>query len=216
MDKQLIFFDLDGTLTDSGPGIIKSVQYALASFGIAVDDPEKLRSFIGPPLYESFMKVYGFDEAGTHLAIEKYREYFSVTGIYENRVYDGITDLLQSLTTKGKTLAIATSKATVFAQRIAEHFDFARYFSFIAGSELEGTRITKEEIVAYALQQLSISDLSHVVMVGDRKHDVRGAAANGIDSIGVLYGYGDRDELESAGAGVIAASVADLAKILGA
>ena len=209
-----IFFDLDGTLTDSKEGITKSVAYALKSFGIIVDDLSTLNKFIGPPLYDSFCKYYSMDADDATQAIIKYREYFSVTGLYENTVYGGISALLQDLKIHGKTLIIATSKPTVFAVKILEHFNLAQYFTFIAGSELDGTRSKKSEVIAFALQNSNITDLKDVVMVGDRKHDILGAKEHGIDTIGVLYGFGDYLEHQNAGADNIVSSVAQLHELL--
>ena len=214
MQKQIVLFDLDGTLTDPKVGITKSVRYALNAYGIQVDDLDSLCAFIGPPLHESFMKFYGFSEKMAFEAVDKYREYFKETGIYENVMYHGIEQLLQRLVDEGKQLAVATSKPTVFAVKIAEHFGISRFFSYIVGSELDGSRTRKGEVIAQALKELEVKDLSTVVMVGDREHDVVGARENGIDSIGVLYGYGDRAELERAGASLIAASVAELGQWL--
>ena len=214
MQKKIVLFDLDGTLTDPKVGITKSVRYALNAYGIQVDDLDSLCAFIGPPLHESFMKFYGFSEKMAFEAVDKYREYFKETGIYENVMYHGIEQLLQRLVDEGKQLAVATSKPTVFAVKIAEHFGISRFFSYIVGSELDGSRTRKGEVIAQALKELEVKDLSTVVMVGDREHDVVGARENGIDSIGVLYGYGDRAELERAGASLIAASVAELGQWL--
>jgi len=211
---QHILFDLDGTLTDPKIGITKSVQFALRAFGIEVDDPDTLRPFIGPPLSESFQEFYGFDEAGAQDAIRKYREYFSVTGIYENSLYDGIPAMLDALQRQGKTLILATSKPTVYAQQILEHFGLAPYFAFVSGSELDGTRVKKSEVINHALTSCGIADTAAAVMVGDREHDMLGAKATGLASVGVLYGYGDRDELQQAGADVIVQSVAELGEQL--
>jgi len=211
---QHILFDLDGTLTDPKIGITKSVQFALRAFGIHADDPDTLRPFIGPPLSESFQKFYGFDEAGAQDAIRKYREYFSVTGIYENSLYNGIPKLLDALRQQGKTLILATSKPTVYAQQILEHFGLAHYFSFVSGSELDGTRVKKAEVITHALANCGIKNIAAAVMVGDREHDVLGAKATGLASIGVLYGYGDRDELQQAGADVLVQTVAELGEQL--
>ena len=212
--KQVIFFDLDGTITDPKIGITKSVKHALNAYGIQVDDLDSLCPFIGPPLYESFMSFYGFSAEKAREAIEKYREYFRDTCIYENVPYDGIEQLLQRLVDEGKQLAIATSKPTVFAVRIAEHFGLTSYFKCIIGSELDGTRTRKGEVIAQALKDLDVKDLETVIMIGDREHDIIGARETGIDSIGVLYGYGNREELERAGATAIAASVTELGYLL--
>lgn len=209
-----ILFDLDGTLTDPKLGITKSVTYALNHFGITPNSLDDLCKFIGPPLTDSFKKYYGFSDEDAILGVEKYREYFGVTGIFENSLIDGIDKLLITLKSKGKTLIVATSKPTVFALKVLEHFDLLKYFDFVAGSELDGTRVAKHEVIAYALEQCNISDLAAAIMIGDREHDILGAKRNGIASVGVLFGYGSLDELTNAGADYIAASVEDIYPII--
>ena len=214
MEQNYILFDLDGTLTDPKVGITGSVAYALESFGIHIENHDDLCCFIGPPLLDSFMEYYGMSEEDANRAIAKYRERFSVTGLFENEVYDGIPQLLRQLKDAGKTLIIATSKPAVFSQRILDHFDLSQYFTFLSGSELDGTRNDKAEVIAYALEQCGITDLSQVIMIGDRKHDIIGARKNGLPCIGVLYGYGDRAEHESAGADYIVETVDELKALL--
>ena len=209
-----ILFDLDGTLTDPKEGITKSVAYALESFGIHVENRECLCKFIGPPLKDSFVNFYGFEEAQAEAAVEKYREYFRPFGLFENRVYDGVEKLLRALTEDGKTLILATSKPTVFAEQILEHFHLRAFFSHVIGSELDGTRVKKGDVIAYALEQAGISDKSRAVMVGDREHDIIGAKENGLDSIGVLYGYGTLEEFQKCGADAVAESVEELKGLL--
>lgn len=206
----VILFDLDGTLTDSSPGIINSIVYALKKYGISVEDTAELRKFLGPPLHESFKAFYGFDENKSMEAVAYYREYFSTKGLLENDVYKGIPDLLQKLNDKGKRLILATSKPQKFTDRIMAHFDLAKYFEFIAGSNMDGTRSKKAEVIAYALHECQITDKSKVVMIGDREHDIIGAKAVGIDSVGVEYGYGDYNELHNAGATYIVKTVDEL------
>ncbi|MGN0535195.1 MAG: HAD family hydrolase [Eubacterium sp.] len=206
----VILFDLDGTLTDSSPGIINSIIYALNKCGISVEDTAILRKFLGPPLHESFKEFYGFDDKKAMQATNFYREYFRAKGLLENEVYDGIPELLKNLADNGKRLIVATSKPQEFTDRIMQHFDLTEYFEFVAGSNMDGTRSKKAEVIEYALNKCQITDKSKVVMVGDRKHDIIGAKAVGIDSIGVEYGYGDYDELKSAGATHIAKTVNDL------
>ena len=208
------FFDLDGTLTDPKLGITKSVAYALKSYGIQVDDLDSLLKFIGPPLQESFVKYYGFSEEQGAEAVEKYREYFKPYGIYENKVYDGVENMLAELVKCGKKVILATSKPTVFANVILEYFHLDKYFTCAVGSELDGSRVKKGEVITEALRQAGVTDKSLAVMIGDREHDILGAKENGIDSIGVLYGYGDRDEHEAAGAGMIVESVEALLEYL--
>lgn len=209
-----VLFDLDGTITDPEIGIAKSVSYALNYFGVKVDNISILRKFIGPPLKDSFAEYCGFSEEKANIAIEKYREYFGVTGIYENTVYDGMERLLQDLKNQEKILIVATSKPTVYAIKILDHFDLRKYFSFVAGSELNGDRSRKSEVITYALEQNNVEDLSSVIMIGDRAHDIIGARQVGISSVGVLFGYGDRNELEKAGADFIADTVKDIGYLL--
>lgn len=213
-DYEYILFDLDGTLTDPKEGITKSVAYALESFGIHVEDLYSLCKFIGPPLKESFMVYYELDDAQGDQAVEKYRERFAVTGLFENKVYPGIREMLELLKEQGKTLLVATSKPSIYARQILEHFDLMKYFTFLSGSELDGTRVDKAEVITYALQENKIQDLSKVIMIGDREHDIIGANKNGIDSIGVLYGYGCREEFEKNHASYVAKQVEELKEIL--
>lgn len=213
-EYRYLLFDLDGTLTEPKVGITKSVAYALEYYGIHVEDLDSLCPFIGPPLKESFMKYYGFDDEKAEEAVEKYREYFRPYGVYENEVYQGIPAMLKQLHGAGKTLVLATSKPTVFAKIILEHFGLEPYFDVVVGSELDGTRVNKDEVVACALEEAGITDVSLAVMIGDRWHDIMGAKKNGLDSIGVLYGHGNREELETQGADVIAETVEELASIL--
>ena len=211
---QYILFDLDGTLTNSQLGITTCVAYALESFGIHTENPEELRKFIGPPLKESFVKYYNMTDGEGDRAVEKYRERFATVGLYENEVYAGIPELLQKLKAQGKTLLVATSKPTVYSDKILEHFGLKEYFSYIAGSELDGTRVNKAEVIQYALEQMKITESEKIVMIGDKEHDMIGAGICGVDSIGVLYGFGEREELENNGATYIAETVSDLEKIL--
>lgn len=211
---QYILFDLDGTLTNSQLGITTCVAYALESFGIHTENPEELRKFIGPPLKESFVKYYNMTDGEGDRAVEKYRERFATVGLYENEVYAGIPELLQKLKTQGKMLLVATSKPTVYSDKILEHFGLKEYFSYIAGSELDGTRVNKAEVIQYALEQMKITESEKIVMIGDKEHDMIGAGICGVDSIGVLYGFGEREELENHGATYIAETVSDLEKIL--
>lgn len=211
---QLILFDLDGTLTDPKPGITRSVRYALQRMGVAAPDLDALTCFIGPPLHHSFARYHGFDEAQTREAVAYYREYFAETGLYENMVYPGIPELLARLQGHERQLAVATSKPTVYARRILEHFALNGYFIQVAGSHLDLTRSDKAEVIAEALAAHNDVERAAVVMVGDREHDILGARANWIDAIGVTYGYGSLEELRQAGATGIAASVDELAAML--
>ncbi|NLY90883.1 MAG: HAD family hydrolase [Firmicutes bacterium] len=211
---QYILFDLDGTLTDPGAGIINSVLYALRRYGIE-GDPHFLRRFVGPPLINSFMEFYGFTEEQAREAVEFYREYYRERGIFENRLYPGIPELLATLTERGKQLALATSKPTVFARQVLTHFQLHHYFAeeMIVGSYLDGRRTNKAEVIAAVLALLP-PEREKAVMVGDRKYDVEGARANGIAAIGVTYGYGEVAELERARPAQIAHSVPELLNFL--
>ena len=209
-----LLFDLDGTLTDPGEGITRSAQYALERLGIEVKDAKELRPFVGPPLQESFQKLYGLDDAAVKAAVAGYREYYSDRGIYENAIYDGIKGLLEKLREAGKVILLATSKPTVFAEIVLKTFHIHEYFSFIGGSELDGSRSRKGEVIGYVLDQMGITELGEAVMIGDREHDVIGAKEAGISSIGVLYGYGELEELQNSGADKIVSTVAELAREL--
>lgn len=209
-----ILFDLDGTLTDSSAGIIRSVLYSLNKMGIKENYTEKLRKFLGPPLVDSFMEFYGFSKEQAETAVKYYREYFSTKGLLENAVYSGIPDMLNELKSLGKTLIVATSKPELFANRILEHFDLTKYFDFTAGSNMDNTRCKKAEVISYALSSCHITDLSTAVMIGDREHDIIGAKEVGISSIGVLYGYGSYEELSTAGADYTADSTKDILNIV--
>ena len=209
-----ILFDLDGTLTDSSPGIINSIIYALKKYDINVYDMTLLRKFLGPPLHESFEKFFGFDKEKSLQAVKYYREYFSTEGLLENEVYCDITDLLQNLKENGKTLIVATSKPQPFTDRIMEHFDLEKFFDFIAGSNMDTTRSKKAEVIEYALSECNIIDKSSVIMVGDRAEDMIVAQTVGIDSIGVEYGYGTFDELKNAGATYVVKDVKSLKEFL--
>lgn len=214
MSYQYILFDLDGTLTDPGIGITNSVMYALEKYNIKVSERSELYKFIGPPLIDSFMDFYGFTKEMAVQAVAYYREYFSVHGIYENQVYDQIREMLQTLVDKKKTLLVATSKPEEFAKIILKHFQMDSYFTLIAGSTMDETRTKKAEVIEYALQSLNITDKHEVIMIGDREHDIIGARTCNLDSIGVLYGYGDRRELEEAGASFIAESPMKILEII--
>lgn len=212
--KKYVLFDLDGTLTDSQEGIFNSLEYALNYYGIQVEDRSTLRPFLGPPLADMFMKTCGFDRAKALEAVEKYREYFNVKGLYENRVYPGIPKLLDTLKARGCSLLVATSKPEEFSRIILTHFGLASRFDFIGGATMDDSRVHKADVIRYVLDHCGITDPSTAVMVGDRENDIQGAKANGIDSIGALYGYGSRQELEAAGTDRLAETVEDIARLL--
>lgn len=209
----LLLFDLDGTLTEPYEGITNSVAYALAKFGITVEDRRTLTAFIGPPLVESFARFYGFGEEDSLKAVTYYREYFSERGIFENAVYADIPAVLETLKARGKRLAVATSKPQAFAERILEKFSLGSYFEVVAGASMDSSRIRKGDVVRYALSLCNPDDKRRVAMIGDREQDVFGAKQNGIYSVGVLYGYGSRRELERAGADYIVKTPRDILEL---
>lgn len=214
LQYDVALFDLDGTLTDSAPGILNSVRFALSQYGIVEEDMGKLRQFIGPPLVESFMEYYGFAQEKAMEAVAYYREYFKEKGMFENALYPGVLHLLGSIADKGMTIILATSKPVVFAEKILEHFKIDGFFSAVIGSNLDGSMSAKTEIIGLILDTLVKAPKQRVVMIGDRKHDIIGARNNAIDSIGVVYGYGSPAELQKAGATYIAASVEQLGALL--
>lgn len=214
MNKKYILFDLDGTLTDPEEGITKSLQHALAYIGIKVEDRSILRRHIGPPLADGLREFFGLDDGQIEEVISYFREYFVDKGIFMNYKYEGVEEVLDSLVKAGKTLIVATSKPEVLAERILKHFNLDQYFTDICGSNLDETRSKKGEVIAYALEENGIKEKEQVVMIGDRLHDILGAKENGIASIGVLYGFGSREEHLEAGADAIAADFKELKDIL--
>ena len=214
MRYDTVLFDLDGTLTDPGEGITNSVAYALRQFVIENTDRTQLYKFIGPPLKESFIKYYGFSDQQAEEAVAQYRVYFAPKGLFENKVYPGVPQLLAQLRAKGYKLLLATSKPEGFAVQILEHFGLLEYFDVAAGATMDGSRVAKADVIAYALQKAGVTDRTRAVMVGDRLHDVEGAKAQGLACIGVLYGYGDAAELTAAGAAHLAATPAEVLQYL--
>lgn len=214
MKYNIVLFDLDGTLTDPALGITNSVIYALKHFGIAVQDRTELYKFIGPPLMDSFAGFYGFDNEKCKEATAYYREHYREKGIFENMVYEGMEAMLKRLKTAGIRLAVATSKPEPFAVQIIEHFHLDAFFSYVAGSTLEETRTDKAEVIAYTLQTLGVTERDSVLMVGDREYDIIGAKKCELDSMGVLYGYGSKEELKKAGADYIVERVSDVADVI--
>lgn len=196
---KVILFDLDGTLTESGEGITKSVQYALEKIGKPEPDLDKLKVFVGPPLKEQFMKYAALEKEDAELAVKFYRERYTVTGIFENRPYEGVKELLEFLQKKGYLLAVASSKPELFVKQILEHFEMSGYFTEIVGSEMDGRRTKKTEVIEEALRRLGIQrKREQVLMIGDKEHDVIGAKEAGIPCVAVSYGYGTMEELENA------------------
>ncbi len=209
-----ILFDLDGTLTESAPGIMNSLKYAFKKLGGPVPDDAVLKKFVGPPLIESFMKFSGFSEEKATMAVDVYREYFAEKGLFENSVYEGIPDCLKRLREAGYTLGVATSKPQVFCERILDHFGLTEYFGVIKGIPLDGEDMTKAEVISEALGALGAVDRSEAVMIGDRAYDAVGAEENGVGCIGVLYGYGTEEELLGAGAETTVKTPRELADLL--
>ena len=209
----VLLFDLDGTLTDPGEGIRNSVSYALQKYGINVTEQELLNRFIGPPLQEGFQEFYGFSSKEAIRAVGFYREYYGEKGIFQNKLYDGIPGMLKKLQANGIALLVATSKPEPYAREIIRHFHLESFFLYIAGGNMDGTRCKKQEVISYALKTCHFDEKKGIAMVGDRRHDIEGAKLCGIDSIGVLYGYGSEKELMDAGAGQIAGSPEELLSI---
>ena len=210
-----ILFDLDGTLTDPAEGITKAVEAALNHYSIAVEDRSTLHKFIGPPLDESFPEFYGFDAARTAEATEVFRAYFDRQGWRENIPYPGVEDMLRDLRAAGKRLLVATSKPEVFALRIMEHFGLAQYFDHICGAPMDNQEGAKKAaVIRGALRRAGVEDLSTAVMVGDRRHDIDGARQAGLEAVGVLWGYGDLQELEASHPVHIVESFDGLKKVL--
>lgn len=217
MTYDFILFDLDGTITDSKEGITKCVQYALKHI-VNIDEPdlEKLRGFVGPPLVDSFKEFYGFEGEKAAALIKKYRERFGDVGLFENRVYEGAVDMLKAVRAAGKKTAIATSKQWEYTERILERYELRSYFDVVVGSEMDGRRIKKAEVVEEVLRQFDIKGemLNKALMVGDRKHDVIGAKACGLSCLGVRYGYAEPGELEAAGADFIVATMDEVKEFI--
>lgn len=209
-----LLFDLDGTLTNPKEGITKCVQYALQALGIQEPDLDKLTPFIGPPLRQAFQQFYQLEEQQARYAVEKYRERFSTVGLFENYPYPGIAAMLQQLQAQGKILAVASSKPTVFVEQILQKFALDQYFQVILGSNLDGSRAEKQQVIAQALRQLHHPPAHQLLMIGDRKYDVCGAKAMGFPCVGVAFGFAAAGELEESGAIYIAQTVADLQQYL--
>ena len=212
MERKVILFDLDGTLTDSGEGIINCAVFALEHLGLSVPSQEELRSIVGPPLFDTFRR-FGVPEARLDEAVAVFRSRYNPIGIFENHPYPGIRELLEALKRDGHKLCVATSKPEEMANRVLNHFDLASYFDIVCGADMAETRSSKDAVIAYLLEQNGRAD--NMVMVGDTKFDVLGAAAHGIPTIGVAWGYGEVDEMKAAGAAAIACTPAELLEILG-
>ena len=208
-----LLFDLDGTLTDSAPGILNCARHALKTMGRP--EPENMLRFVGPPLIDSFLEFCGMNDEDAHEAVRLYRERYGDVGLFENAVYEGIPEMLEALGKAGYRMAVATSKPEVFAARILDKFGLAKYFEFIGGGLVNGVRNEKDEVIEYVLEQLGQPDRSGVLMIGDRKFDVIGARQTGLDCMYALWGYGGREEAEESEALYISETPQELAEMLG-
>lgn len=214
MKKEHIFFDLDGTLVDSMPGITRSVQYALHRYGIEVEDLNELKPFVGPPLHESFKEFYHFSEEEAWRAIEIFREYYTERGWLESAVFDGVEETLKRLHEVGRKLYVATSKPEHMAKQVLEHYGLSQYFECIGGAIDDNKREKKDEVIAYVMETCGLKETDSIVMVGDRRHDIAGAHKQALQAVGVLYGYGSREEFEAAGADWITETPDTLCQLL--
>ncbi len=211
---EIIAFDLDGTLTNPERGLVSGFQYALEKIGVDYGDKNSLKQFIGPPLYEEWQRVYGISPEASARALSLFREYFSVYGWWDNELYTGIPQMLEKLKLRGKTIILATSKPEIFAKKILRLFEIDKYFDFIGGATTDKTRDKKHQVLAYALDAIGSPEKSKCILVGDRKYDAEGAAAVGIDSLGVLYGHGSRAEIENAGFTQIVETVSEILNVI--
>ena len=213
-DKKFILFDFDGTIVDTGPGIKNGVRYALGELGIPIRESDTLDGFIGPPMTRSYPDNYGLDAEATKEAIRIFREYYAEKGQFECSMYSGIDSLLSDLRKSGKVICVATSKPEKFAQKILDRFSLLRYLDVLVGATLDGSREKKADVLNCVFERLGWPDREEAVLIGDRHYDVDGAKACSISSVGVLYGYGSREEFELAGADVIVETVDDLRRLL--
>ncbi len=211
--RKYVLFDFDGTVADTGDGITNSVEYALKKMGLDAGTREQRCRFIGPPLKGAFEKYHGLTSSEADRAVEFYREYYREKGMFDCFLYDGVKDLIDYLNSSGRQVVIASSKPHVFLKKIIDNFGMTDSFAFISGSELDGTRVDKAEVIAYALENLSAC-AEDAVMIGDREHDVIGAKKQGVLNVGVTYGYGSREELEHADADYVVDSVYELQDII--
>ena len=208
-----VAFDLDGTLTDPEAGLTSAFAYGLSKMGIEYGDKKNLRRFIGPPLKAEFMSVYGFSDSEAEECVRLFREYFSVYGWWDNKLYDGVPEMLKALKNRDKKIILATSKPENFAIKILKLFDIEKYFDFIGGATLDHTRVEKSAVLSYSLDSVN-AERERAILVGDRIFDAEGARECRIDSLGVIYGHGSREEIEEAGFTYTAEKVSDIAKIL--
>ncbi|MBR2062437.1 MAG: HAD-IA family hydrolase [Anaerotignum sp.] len=212
LKQNIILFDLDGTLTDSAEGVIRACQYMQEKLGFEVWPAENLKFIVGPPLMKTFMEDFGMEQEMAEKAMVTYREYYTTIGLFENKVYPGVVEMLADLKAKGKRMAVATSKKESLAVTILNHFDIAKYFEVIGGDARELGRDTKAKVIDYVLETMQ-AEKEDVIMVGDRKFDIEGAHALGIPCIAVEFGYGDREEFEAYNADFIAATAEDVVNL---
>jgi len=212
-NPQFILFDLDGTLTDSEEGILNSVRYALEPHKIELPY-ETLKKFIGPPLLEAFSEYAGLSAEDSEKTVARYRERYSTVGLFENRVYDGVEEMLKAVKQSGKKIILATAKPLVYASKILDHFRLSKYFDLQMGADFQGGIHNKDDVIAEILNKIGIDNLKSAIMIGDRHHDIEGAKKFGMKSMGVTYGFGDSDELQTAGADYIAASPEEVTALL--
>ena len=212
--KSLLLFDLDGTIINSEEGITKTAQYTLKEFGITVEDPVSLKHFIGPPLLDTFIDDYGFDKEKAEKAVSEYRRFFAIDGIHQYELYAGMPELIKDLHSAGRNLLIATTKLQNVAMQTLEECGLAKYFAYIAGSNIEGTRSQKVDVIRHALVNFDPTPKNKILMIGDKKHDVLGAKEAGIPCIGVTYGFGGLEELTAAGADYLVDTVEDLRTLI--
>lgn len=210
MDRNYVLFDLDGTITNSSEGIINSILFALQKMGKNETDKEKLRSFVGPSLKQTFLTNYFPTGDEYKKAIVFYREYYSTKGIYENKLYDGVYELLETLFQRGDKIALATAKPTYFAKIILKHFKIDHFFDTVVGSHLGGTRSTKNEIIFEVLDQMGWPKTNNIFMIGDREYDIEGGKHHSLKTIGVHYGYGPKGELEAVGPDYLVSTPAEI------
>ncbi|MBP3580493.1 MAG: HAD-IA family hydrolase [Clostridia bacterium] len=214
MNYSTVLFDLDGTITNPSQGITNSVAYALDFYGNSYESKKALEAFIGPPLREQFMKYCNVDRDMGENYVKKYREFYSVKGIYQNEVYSGIEEMLSKLKNAGIKVVLATSKPEEFAKIILDHFNLSCYFDFVAGALMDNTRTNKAEVIKYALECIHQEPCDEIIMVGDRRHDIEGAHQVGLKAIGVTFGFGSKDELDKAQAEKIVSTVDELSQAL--
>lgn len=210
-----LFFDLDGTLTDSALGIVRSAQYALSHFGIQVKDIKSLYPFVGPPLEDSFKEFYHFSTEKARAAVKIYRERYEAIGIHENAPYDGAVECLRTLKDRGYHLSLATSKMHRMAEIVLDSFHMRTYFDFVGGRDDDGKLHTKADVIRHIMHELNLEEKKEqILMIGDRKYDIAGAREVGLDTVGVLFGYGGRQELEEAGATWLVKNYSELLDML--